>query len=214
MLSHQRELPNDAVVFVIDDDSSLRTSLRRLINSAGWSVESYASAQEFFDHEPSESIGCVLLDLQMPGLDGLRAYEHMRELGFRMPVVFLTGHGDVPSSVAAMKQGAADFLQKPVDDEALLRSISSAVTNQLTIRNTNSLKAAAEQKLSNLSRREREVLHGVLLGKLNKQIAGDLGIAEKTVKVHRGRVMSKTGARTVAGLVLMCADAGMHPPHG
>lgn len=158
---------------------------------------------------PPEEIVCVLLDLQMPGLNGLQTYECMREAGCRQPVVFLTGYGDVPSSVEAMKQGAIDFLLKPVDDEVLLQTVSHAIARHREMKAVNASKKTARRKLASLSRRERDVLNGVLLGKLNKQIAADLGIAEKTVKVHRGRVMEKTQAATVAGLVMMCAEAGI-----
>ena len=213
LLPLHKSFTDEAVVFVVDDDASVRVSLQRLIHAAGWKVESYASAQELFDRQPSEANGCIVLDLQMPGLDGLHAYERMQGFGCHLPVIFLTGYGDVPSSVAAMKQGAIDFLQKPVDDNVLLQTIDRAMAHQVATRKADALKATAERKLASLSRRERDVLHGVLLGKLNKQIAADLGIAEKTVKVHRGRVMLKTGARTIAGLMLICADAGVHAPH-
>lgn len=211
--SHDVTVAPEETVFIIDDDPGVRCSLERLIRSAGWAVKSYESAQDFLGHMPPECVGCVLLDMQMPGLNGLRAYDHMHELGFCLPVVFLTGHGDVPSGVEAMKHGAIDFLLKPADDEVLLQTIDRAIVRHRQIRATENLKSAAQRKIASLSPREREVLNGVLQGKLNKQIAADMGIAEKTVKAHRGRVMEKLAASSVAGLVLMCTEAGVQAMH-
>lgn len=201
-------------VFIVDDDESVRASLERLMCSAGWTAQSYASAEDFLDAIRPDDIGCVLLDLQMADVNGLCAFARMRERQCRLPVVFLTGFGDVPSSVDAMKHGAVDFLLKPVDDDLLLRTIRAAIARYRETRGAEESKASAQRKLATLSRRERDVLHGVLLGKLNKQIAADLGIAEKTVKAHRSRVMEKTEASTVAGLVLICADAGASTTNG
>lgn len=201
-------------VFIVDDEASVRVSLERLMRSAGWIAQTFASAEAFLAAIRPEDIGCVVLDLHMAGIDGLSTFARMRERQCRLPVVFLTGYGDVPSSVDAMKHGAVDFLLKPVDDELLLQTIRSAIARHRETKDADDSRASAQRKLATLSRRERDVLHGVLLGKLNKQIAADLGIAEKTVKAHRSRVMEKTEATTVAGLVLICADAGASTTNG
>jgi len=195
-------------VYIVDDDDNLRIGLERLIRSMGWIARGYASAEAFLESVRHSDIGCVLLDLHLSGVNGLRAFEVMRNMGCKWPVVFLTGYGDVASGVTAMKQGADDFLLKPIDDHVLVRTVSSAMARYRETKKSDDAKATVERKLASLSRRERDVLHGVLLGKLNKQIAADLGIAEKTVKAHRSRVMEKTQATTIASLVLMCAEAG------
>lgn len=198
---------NQATVFVVDDDEAVRRSIERLLRSAGLNVETFASAPEFLQRSPISETGCVLLDVQMPGINGPELHDGMSERGFTLPVVFLTGHGDVPTSVRAMKKGAADFLLKPVDDEMLLDTIRQAIERHAAERVRQRHRQDIAARLHRLSVREREVMAYVVQGRLNKQIAGDLGIAEKTVKVHRARVMEKMEVRSVAELVHLCETA-------
>lgn len=198
----------ETTVFVVDDDPSVRRSLRRLFRSAGYAVEEFVSAAEFLERESPSGIGCLVLDVRMPNMTGTELFDRLVRSGFSLPAVFLTAYGDVPTSVHAMKEGAVDFLLKPVDDETLLRAVREAVGRHAAIRALQDKRAAAHSRLSRLSAREREVMERVARGLANKVIASDLGIAEKTVKVHRHRVMEKTGTRSVAELVrLFDADA-------
>lgn len=198
----------EETVFVVDDDASVRRSLRRLLRSAGYSVEDFASAEEFVARNDPSATGCLILDIRMPDMTGTELFDRLVRSGSSLPVVFLTGHGDVPTGVHAMKEGAADFLLKPVDDETLLRAVREAVCRHAALRALEEKRAAAHARLSRLSPREREVMERVARGLANKVIAADLGITEKTVKVHRHRVMEKTGTRSVAELVrLVDADA-------
>lgn len=198
-----------ATVFVVDDDISVRTGLSRLIRSAGWAVEPIASAPEFLERAKTTKVGCVVLDVHMPTMTGPELYDHMNGAGISFPVVFLTGKGDISTSVSVMKKGAVDYLLKPVDDEVLLKAIDEAIERHVVENTFKDARASILSRLSSLSLREREVLNLVLKGRLNKQIGGDLGIAEKTVKVHRGRVMEKMQVRSVAALVHLCEIAGM-----
>jgi FixJ family two-component response regulator len=193
-----------ATVFVVDDDASVRRSLMRLLRSMGWNVEAFATADDFLQRAPGDAPGCALLDVQLPGMSGLELHERMAEAGIRLPVVFLTGKGDIPMSVRAMKHGAVDFLVKPVEEAQLFQALDQAVACQATEAGTWLQRDRILARLALLSEREREVLEQVLEGRLNKQIAYDLGIAEKTVKAHRGRVMEKMEAHTVAELVHLC----------
>jgi FixJ family two-component response regulator len=199
----------DTRVFVVDDDPSVRGSLARLLGSAGWIVEAFASAQEFLERPPFHGTGCVVLDVQMPGMRGPELYRMMRDAGLTLPVVYLTGHGDVTTGVDAMKRGAMDFLLKTVDSEVLLETIRRAIEKHATARVRESEKRAIQARLQRLSRREHEVLEHLLRGRLNKQIAADLGIALQTVKRHRGQVMEKMEARSVAELIGQCTTAGI-----
>lgn len=201
----------EATVFVVDDDGSMRQGLTRLLRSAGWNVETFASAREFLERAPFSGAGCVVLDVRMPEMTGPELHDRMHERGLSLPVIFLTGHGDVPTSVQAMKRGAVDFLLKPVDEEVLFQTIARAVERHSTEQARQSERQAIVAHLARLSAREREVLEGVIRGHLNKQIASALGISEKTVKVHRGRVMEKMEARSVAELVHLCEVAGIGP---
>jgi len=189
------------MVFVVDDDDSVRKALMRLLAGAGYVVEVFASAREFLDHNLPEVPSCAVLDLSMPGMDGLELQTRLTEQNLTLGVVFLTGHGDIPASVRAMKEGAVDFLTKPVDEDNLLAAIDTALGNQRRILEGRHESAKLGQRFRKLSKREREVMELVVKGLLNKQIAGELGISEKTVKVHRGRVMQKTGVRSLAELV-------------
>ena len=202
-----------ATVFVVDDDISVRTGLSRLIRSAGWAVEMIGSAPEFLERAPNVKIGCVVLDVHMPNMSGPELYDRMKEAGIFFPVVFLTGKGEISTGVDVMKKGAIDYLLKPVDDEVLLTAIDQAIDRHVAESTHENAKANVLSKFSHLSLREREVLYLVLNGRLNKQIGGDLGIAEKTVKVHRGRVMEKMQVRSVAALVHLCEMAGIHAPY-
>jgi FixJ family two-component response regulator len=202
---------DETTVFVIDDDASVRHSLARLLRAAGWNVETLPTAREFLERVPVSKPGCVVLDVRMPEMSGPEMHSQMRESGLSLPVIFLTAHGDVPTSVEAMKRGAVDFLLKPVDSEVLLQTVARAVeshTAELSQRRGRQHTAAC---LARLTTRERQVLDSVIRGDRNKQIAADLGISEKTVKVHRGRVMDKMEVRSVAELVHLCAVAGMGP---
>ena len=198
-------------VFVIDDDEQVRTGLSRLLRSAGWSIEVFASAQAFADRLPYEGVGCVLLDVQMPGMTGPELQSHMLGAGVSLPIVYLTGHADVPMSINAMKNGAMDILLKPAEDETVLNAIGAAIAKHESINADDTTRNEIEARLARLSTREREVMENVIAGRLNKQIGGDLGITEKTVKAHRARVMEKLETRSVATLVRMCERVGIQP---
>jgi len=199
-------------IFVVDDDPSVRKSLTRLVASAGYAVEAFASAGDFLTHEPFVRPCCVVLDVRMPGLTGLDLQEALGRPGHQVPIVFVTGYGDVPMSVTAMKRGAVDFLTKPLDGESLLQAIERAVTKDVKDLGEEGRSADARERVERLTPRETEVLARVVTGMLNKQIAGELGIAEKTVKVHRARVMGKMRAGSVAGLVRLAGLAGVSVP--
>ena len=196
-------------VYVVDDDPAVRRSLVRLLRSAGLEAVAFESPEEFLRLVPPEAAGCAILDLSMPGLDGLALQRELSARGCLLPVLFLTGYGDIPETVQAMKAGALDFLSKPVDDGVLLRAVRQALAAGRAAGEARRQAADARRRLSTLTPREREVLEGVVAGKLNKQIGGDLGIAEKTVKVHRGRVMEKMGAGSLAELVQLADRAGL-----
>jgi FixJ family two-component response regulator len=197
------------VIAIVDDDPAVREGLQALIQSAGWRAETFASAQEFLAHLTAEAPSCVVLDLQLPGLSGLDLQKRMAEVGLEIPIVFLTGHGDIPKSVQAMKQGAVDFLTKPVDGEELLKAIRAAVARHQAARWCHDELDALHRRLATLTPREREVLQHVVAGKLNKQIAADLEASEKTIKIHRARVMEKMQVRSVAALVRLAARLGI-----
>lgn len=190
-------------VYLVDDDERVLKALGRLLSAAGYHVESYATAEAFLDHHDPDAHGCAVLDLCLEGMDGLALQERLSSGPMAQPIVFLTGQGDVPASVKAMKGGAVDFLTKPVDAAALLSAIGIALTHDLAARQAGERRKSVETRLASLTLREREVLAHVVAGRLNKQIAGDLGIAEKTIKVHRARVMQKMGVRSLADLVRM-----------
>lgn len=204
--------PTGATVFVVDDDESVRRSLTRLLRSVGWNVEAFAAASDLLKRAPLTGPGCVLLDVQMPGMNGLELHERMSEAGISLPVVFLTGKGDIPMSVCAMKHGAVDFLVKPVEEDVLFQALDQAIKRYLAEVVTRCSRDCVMSRLALLSQRERQVLEHVLRGRLNKQIGFDLDISEKTVKVHRGRVMEKMEAGSLAELVHMCDAAGIEFP--
>jgi RNA polymerase sigma factor (sigma-70 family) len=200
-------------VFVVDDDASLRRSLARLIRSAGWNVDTFASAYDFLVKPPSGATGCVLMDVQMPGMTGPELQRLMTDRGISLPVVFLTGHGNLPMGVQAMKKGAVDFLSKPVDGETLLRALQAGIERHTIEQADRRRREEIELRLARLSPREREVLKLVIGGHLNKQVADTMGISIKTVKVHRARVMEKMEAESLAALVHLCENAGVQFRH-
>lgn len=199
-------------VFVVDDDLSLRKALSRLLKSEGYGVETFSSAQEFLQAEPRcEGPACLVLDVKMPGLNGLDLQEELRKREYAIPIVFITGHGDIPMGVKAMKKGAIEFLTKPFDDEVLLGAVEEALKKDMANRSAMNERQSILQRVKLLTPREYEILTYVITGMLNKQIAYDLDISEKTVKVHRGRVMEKLGIDSVAELVRLTEKAGIEP---
>ena len=198
-----------SMVFVVDDDPSVRKSLTRLIGSAWYAVEAFASAREFLARERYPGSSCLVLDVRMPGLTGLDLQEALAGAGRRMSIVFVTGHGDISMSVKAMKGGAVDFLTKPVDDKDLLAAIEQAVARDTRDLGAEARVAEIQERIQMLTPRETEVFTLVVTGMLNKQIAFQLGIGEKTVKVHRARVMEKMRAGSVAELVRLADEIGV-----
>ena len=196
-------------VYVIDDDADVRKGLTRLLRSAGWDVECFAAAQDFLDTSSYDGLGCILLDVSMPLMSGPELHDELRARGCSLPVIYLTGHGTVSIGVNAMRQGAFDFLEKPVDGDALLAVVDAAIARRVQACREESELNDIRSRLTQLSPREREVLDHVIEGRLNKQIAADLEIGVKTVKVHRGRVMSKMKVRSVAQLVHLCDALGI-----
>ena len=202
--------PNPTI-FVIDDDASLRKSLSRLLRSAGYTTEAFASAEEFLARDHYGGIGCLLLDVQMPGLSGMDLQKELNKADYHMPIIFITGHGDIPMSVEAMKDGALDFLTKPFHDKELLQVIEKAIEKDTYVRAEYDEILDIRRRIERLTLRENEILGYIITGMLNKQIAFDLGIAEKTVKVHRGRIMDKLCVASVAELVRLAEKAGIKP---
>jgi FixJ family two-component response regulator len=200
-----------ATVFIVDDDASVRTALARLVRRAGWRAEACASAREFIARYDPAQPGCLLLDVAMPEVDGLELQEQLRELGDPFPIVFLTGHADVAMGVAAMRAGAVHFLTKPVDGKDLVDAVGEAMARDAAGRRERAAHERVRARLALLSTREREVLERVVAGRLNKQIAAELGAAEKTIKVHRARVMEKMAAASLAELVRLAQLAGVSP---
>ncbi|MCC6194182.1 MAG: response regulator transcription factor [Burkholderiales bacterium] len=196
-------------VFVVDDDVSVRRGVLRLLRSAGLDALTFGSAQEFLDCHDSTVAGCVILDLAMPGIDGLAMQQTLADRGSALPIVFLTGHGNVPASVQAMKRGAVDFLTKPVGDEQLLETVRRAIERGRVLKKANEETAEIERRLAALTPREREVLPHLMRGRLNKQIAADLGTVEKTIKVHRARIMHKMQVRSLVALARMMERSGL-----
>jgi len=196
-------------VFLVDDDPGVLRALTRLLRAAGRQVRAFGSSQDFLAaHDPAMP-GCVVLDLSMPGLSGLELQTALEESGCRRPIIFVSGHGDIPSSVRAMKAGAVDFLTKPVCAEDLLAAVERAIRQDDLMRRSRAELQVIGERLNTLTPREREVLQHVVAGQLNKQIAADLGTVEKTIKVHRSRVMGKMGVRSVADLVRLAERMGI-----
>jgi len=201
-------MPEPETVFLVDDDPAVRKSLTRVLREEGWHVNSFESAEAFLTRPDPRSRGCIVLDVTMPGLDGLELQRRLAETGRLLPIVFLSGHGDIPMTVQAIKAGAADFLTKPVSAEALVGAVRQAVAQDASTRQASADAEACEARLATLTTREREVLAAVVKGRLNKQIASDLGIVEQTVKFHRARIMERMQTRTVAELMHVAAKVG------
>jgi FixJ family two-component response regulator len=204
-----KDLPQ--TVFVVDDDDAVRDSLRMLLKSAGVHAETCASAQEFLSSYDASQPGCLVLDVRMPGMSGLEMQHELNLRGVTMPVIFITGHGDIPMAVEAMQHGAFDFLQKPFRDQELLDRVQRALVrdaeNRARLRHTDRIR----ERLASLSPREREVLELVTQGKANKMVAGDLGVSQRTVEIHRAHVMQKMEAGSLAELVRMMMAVAPSP---
>jgi FixJ family two-component response regulator len=196
-------------VFVVDDDAFVREALETLIEVAGWRARIFASADEFLACPPGVGASCLVLDVNLPGLSGLDLQTAIAGERGDMPIIFITGYGDIPMSVRAMKAGAAEFLTKPFSEEVLLNAIGAALERSQTVVGHHATLQALQRCYAELTPREREVMAGVVSGRMNKQVGGDLGITEITVKKHRGRVMEKMHARSLAELVNMSASLGL-----
>ena len=197
---------SQALVFVVDDDEAVRSSTKLLLKSVGLPAVTYSSAQEFLDHYDPQQPGCVVLDVRMPLMSGLELQQLLNIRGAIIPVIFITGHGDIPMAVEAMQHGAFDFLQKPFRDQDLIERIQRALAKDQTGRAELRERARIKERLESLTAREREVLELVTSGKPNKIMAADLGVSQRTVEIHRARVMEKMGASSLAQLVRMVLD--------
>lgn len=205
--------PADYKVHVVDDDASVRRSIARLLRSSGYQVETYASAEEFIASPGNGSEpGCLVLDIQLPGSTGVDLHERLLGINSKLGVVFISGHGDIPTSVKAIKKGAVDFLPKPFDEADLLAAVSQALSQSAHDHAVQGELDSIKERLGALTPREREVLGLVVTGMLNKTIAGTIGVTEKTVKVHRGRVMEKMRVRSFAELVQLSTQVGIGAP--
>lgn len=192
-------------VFVVDDDAALRRALGRVLRHAGFEVEDFASAEDFLARAPLQQRACIVLDVAMPGLDGIALQARLAQAGASLPIVFLTGRGDIPMSVRAIKRGAVDFLTKPVSSATLVAAVRDALRQDASLQRSVGEAAELARRFDSLTAREREVLGALIGGKLNKQIADDLGVVEQTIKFHRARIMERMKARTVAELMHMAA---------
>jgi FixJ family two-component response regulator len=198
-------------VFVVDDDDSVRTSLANLLEIEGYSVESFVSAAEFLMRAPNVGPACLVLDVRLPGLDGLALQRQLTDRGRMEQIVFITGYGDIPMGIQAMKRGAVDFLPKPFEDEALLNAVAQAIARSADSWQERHKVTQIRSRIATLTPREFEVFRLVITGLLNKQIASELGAALRTIKTHRGRVMHKLGVQSVADLVRLAQKVGVSP---
>ncbi len=201
--------PPSPTVFVVDDYAPVRSAVSRLLRAAGFAVAAFASPAKFLAQYDPHTPGCLVLDLDMPAVHGLELQRILATKGSVLPIIFLTGHGDIPKSVQAMKRGASDFLTKPVNDKDLLAAVRAAIERDALARREQAKLSQICARLDTLTPREREVLQHVVAGRLNKQIAGDLGVAEATIKMHRARVMAKMKVQAVADLVRLAERCGI-----
>lgn len=199
-------------IYLVDDDPAVLKGLTRLVRSAGYELQAFSSAKEFMESYSADARGCLVLDISMPGITGPELQRWLMQVNSPLPVIFLTGRGDIPTSVRAMKEGAVDFLTKPVNDGELLEAISAALKKESAARAMRDEAGAIKARLAELTPREREVLEHVVSGKLNKQIAAELGTVEKTIKVHRARVMQKMGVQSLAELARIAERTGIGQP--
>jgi two-component system response regulator FixJ len=205
-------MSDTATVHVVDDDDSFRVSVGRLLRASGFAVRTFASGTELLEQVTPKACGCVLVDLQMPGLNGLDLQAALAKAGIGLPVVFLTGRGDIPSTVCAMRQGAVDFLEKRAPKQKLLAAIRQALDRDIALRAARTQQAAVRDRFATLTEREREVLAHVVRGKMNKEIAAELGIHERTVKLHRTAITMKVGVHSVAELTTLVREAEFFVP--
>jgi len=199
------------LVYVVDDDPSVLRSLERLLPSEGYDLDTFTSAQEFLDFQHPDTPSCLILDVKMPGLSGLELQERLTDKGISLPIIFITGHGTVPASVKAMKAGAVDFLLKPFSPTDLLETVAKALEKDLQAKQRERELKQLQERLRTLTPREYQVFRLVVTGMLNKQIAFDLGTTEKTIKVHRARIIEKMGAKSLADLVRFAEKLGIRP---
>lgn len=202
---------DEQVVYVVDDDASVRGAMRTLLSSVGIAVEDFGSAEEFLGEDRAGAAGCLILDVRMPQMGGLELLDELRSRAVELPIIFITGHGDVPTSVRAMKRGAVDFLLKPFNEQELLEAVHKALAADEEHRGQRKLRVEAQERLQQLTPRELQVLALVVAGHTNKEIGEALGAAENTIKIHRGRVMQKMKADSVPQLVRWAQLAGIEP---
>ena len=204
-------MTEEAIVYLLDDEPAMLTALTRLLSAQGFRVRAFTSASELLAQERHQGPACLVLDVAMPDIDGLQVQERLQQSGAELPVVFLTGHGDIPMSVRAVKAGAEDFLTKPVNAADLLKAVRAALQRAADRQSEREELAALRERLARLTPREREVLCHIIAGKMNKQIAAELGTGEQNIKVHRGRLMRKMGVRSVADLVRVAERLDIPP---
>jgi len=202
----------ETMVFIVDDDLSVRRSTERLLRAAGLQVQAFASAREFLNHRPAGGPACLILDVRMPGLSGMDLQRELTRAGIQIPIIFITGHGDIPMSVRAMKAGAVEFLTKPFRSRSLLDAVRAALEQDRTACQARSETGELRQCYEQLTPREKEVMTLVAAGLLNKQIAGQLATTERTIKFHRAHIMAKMRAESLADLVRMAEKIGPLPP--